>query len=112
MWKEVHSSSGYIYSRDLRDIYIQWGSARHLHTAGIYSTSTYSGDLLDIYIQRGSALHLYVKCVYDISRLSAVEADRCQVSSGKVSRLRRGLHRPHFDFLRAQHDDVGDSWHV
>jgi hypothetical protein len=41
------------------------------------------------------------------SRLSAVEADGCQ-----VSRSLRGLQRLHSDCLRAQHDDVGGTWHV
>jgi hypothetical protein len=38
------------------------------------------------------------------SRLSAVEADGCQ-----VSRPLCGLHRPHSDCLRAQHDDVEEE---
>ncbi len=42
-----------------------------------------------------------------ISRLSAVEADGCQ-----VSRLLRGLQWLHSDCLRAQHENVGGAWHV
>ncbi len=47
------------------------------------------------------------KPMWQRSRLSAVEADGCQ-----VSRPLRILHWPHSDCLRAQNDDVEESWHV